>query len=281
MNILITGANGFIGRSLSRYLNKKYNVFNLISKANGVDISNPIAIDLTDHSQVITYFKRFKNKHKIDVVLHLATKFVDTKNINDMDLLYYNLKIAENICIVASLLKPKKIINFSSIAVYPNKDGIYNEISEIKPSINTDCLYGLSKFCSENILDFMLRNENIIISHLRISQVYGDNMRKDRVVPMMLKELKKKNTITIFGEGERISNFIRIGKLLKITEIFIDEDVNGIYNIGEEDLSYLELAQRLIQQYGNGKSRIIKKEKGLKAKFCLDIQKLKKVAKCR
>ena len=64
---------------------------------------------------------------------------------------------------------PKQVINLSSIAVYPNKDGIFYETSEIRPSANNDGLYGLSKFIGENILDFKCAKSNIV--KLRLAQV--------------------------------------------------------------------------------------------------------------
>jgi nucleoside-diphosphate-sugar epimerase len=197
--------------------------------------------------------------------------------IEDLGVFYDNLKITEGLVELAKILKPKKLINFSSIAVYPNVDGKYSETSPIRPSVNTECLYGLSKFCSENIIDFMLRKENMIIAHLRSSQVYGEGSRSDRIIPLMLEELKRKNVITVFGSGERVSNFIHVDKLTEIVELFIKKDIKGIFNIGDEQLSYLELARRLIKEYGNKDSRIIKERRGSRAKVYIDIGKLKKV----
>ena len=198
---------------------------------------------------------------------------------DNIDILYQNIKITESVLEIARILKPKKIINFSSIAVYPNKDGIYSELSETRPSVNTECLYGLSKYCSENLLDFFTRKENVIISHLRVAQVYGEGMREDRVISIMRNELRKNNTITVFGKGERTSNFIDIHKLLSIVEVFLTKDLPGIYNIGEKNMSYLDLARMLIKNYGNKNSKIIKKSSGLRVKFKLDTRKVEKLAR--
>jgi len=102
-------------------------------------------------------------------------------------------------------------------------------------------------------------------------------MRQDRLVLVMLKELKTKNTITVFGMGQRVSNFIEINKLLKKVELFLEGDNPGIYNVGGENISYADLACRLIDKYGDSHSRIIKCDKGSTAKFNLDTGKLSKV----
>ncbi len=278
MNILITGADGFIGSNLVRYLNKKHNIFNLVLKrVKNKNIKNQLVIDLTGHDRVKDFFKKFRKEQKVDVIIHLAARLTSADSVDDTEMLYSNLRIAEGLVTIEKLLRPKKIINFSSIAVYPNKNGIYNEFSEIKPSVNPDCIYGLSKFCSENILDYLLRKEKIAVIHLRISNVYGREMREDRVIPMMIKELKENNIITVFGEGKRISNFIEVGKLSEAVGLFLKRNVNGVFNLGAENLSYLDLAKRIIRQYGNNKSKIIKLKKGSQVKFYLDTSKIEKL----
>ena len=169
--------------------------------------------------------------------------------------------------------KPQKLINFSSIAVYPNKDGFFSEISEIRPSLNTECLYGLSKFCGENILDFYLKNKDIKVIHLRLSQVYGPGMREDRIVKLMEKELKETNKITVFGMGKRASNFINIDTLIKKIRIVLNYNSSDIFNIGEENISYKTLAVRIIQQYGNKDSVVKLTKVGISSNVIIDCSK--------
>ncbi|TRZ96021.1 NAD(P)-dependent oxidoreductase [bacterium] len=261
MNIIVTGSGGFIGKHLCSYLKHEHSVIGIGSKQ----------IDLRESNRVKDAFRNFKN---IDAVIHLAARL---STANDMSILYDNIKITENLADSIKLFKPRKVINISSIAVYPNKEGIYKETSEIDPSFNTESSYGISKFCSEQIFNSYLKNEPIVISHLRLAQVYGEGMREDRLISIMLKELREKNTITVFGNGKRLSNFINIDKLNKIISVFIEKDYPGVYNVGEENLSYLKLAERLIKKYGKKESKIIKMASGSKAKFFLDTSKLRKI----
>ena len=124
-----------------------------------------------------------------------------------------------------------------------NFDGEYLESSEIRPSINNDCLYGLAKFCGENILDSLCKG--IDIAHLRVSQVAGNN-RSDRVFEVMKKELFENNKITLYGNGNRISGFIGIKTLIKKINFFLDNDIKGIYNTSEYNLSYKDLASTIL-----------------------------------
>ena len=56
--------------------------------------------------------------------------------------------------------------------------------------------------------------------------------------------------------------------------MFIENDANGIYNIGDKNQSYFELAKILIKEYGNQKSKIVKKDKGSRSKFILNTSKI-------
>lgn len=277
MKILITGAGGFIGKHLSAYLRKKHDVFivgSVGAKSRASLGGKSIKVDLTNAEEVAAVFGKFSKTHMVDVVIHLAFNLASPKDVDNVGTLHKNIQITENVASIVKILMPKKVINFSSMAVYPNNDGIYKESSEVKPSENNDCLYGLSKLCAENIIDFVLRGQDVSITHLRIAQVYGDGMRQDRIIPAMLRELEMDNAITVFGDGERTSNFIKIDKLVRMVEVFIRKDVSGTYNIGDENISYRELARRLIREHGDKRSRIIQKSEGPRTKFRLDISKL-------
>jgi nucleoside-diphosphate-sugar epimerase len=207
----------------------------------------------------------------------LASRLASGKSAYDTSILFDNIRMAESVVEIAKVLQPGKVIHFSSMSVYPDRTGKYNESSLVIPSFNNDCLYGLSKFCCENILDFYLRGRKISVIHLRIAQVYGEGMRQDRVMPAMLKELREKNIITVFGNGKRMTNFIHVKKLLPVVDRLIKNNYQHVLNVGDEQLSFLVLARRLIREYGNKNSRIIKKSKGSKEKFYLDTAKLDKL----
>ena len=280
MNILITGAGGFIGKSLYNYYKSKHNIYQIFSQNTQLTSTKEkvFSADLVNDNQVLHLTKALSKIKKIDVVFHLASKFISTNNPNDIDVLFDNISITKNIAQLALILKPKHLINFSSMAVYPNSSGTYSEESPVSTYENFECIYGLSKICSENLFSFLLK-ENTKTLHLRLSQVYGSGMRKDRIISMMKQELISNNLITVHGEGERISNFIDINKLLSIIDILLINKIGGIYNIGDKNLSYHELANKIKHKYGNKESKIRKLKKGSRSKFRLDTTKLENLIK--
>ena len=279
MNILVTGANGFIGLHLCNYLKTQKTI--TIYKIGKKNINNEINFfesDLSKKNSVNIICDNLKNK-KIDVIFHLASKLVGGNQDIDEKIKVFdeNIKITKNIIEITKFLKPKKIINVSSIAVYPNIDGNFKEDSQIDMSNNTDCFYGLSKFCSEIFFNSILSKLDVNVLNLRIAQVYGAGMRNDRIFSIMQEELKKNNSITVYGNGERLSNFINIDQLVIFFNIFIKTNYRGTFNVGDQNISYLKLALLIKKQFGNKSTKIIKINKGIKSKFKLNCSKLNKL----
>ena len=270
MNILITGANGYIGKSIADFLLNKYNVLSVKNSLKYNVENNIFSMNLLDEKHVDLFLEE---DISIDIIIHIASKMASADNINDMNIFYDNIKMYEHIVKITQQFNPQKLINFSSIAVYPNIDGVYDENSIIHPSVNGDALYGLSKFCGENILDFMLKKSNTSIINMRVGQVFSDDLRDDRLYIVMKKELMQTNTITVYGNGERVSNFIHKDILIKRVVFFIEHEYSGIFNIGDENLSYKEYASNIINLFGDQNSQILINENGLKSKCYINLDK--------
>mgnify|MGYP000285249963 CR=1 FL=1 len=79
MNILITGASGFIGSYISRELDKKHNIFRILSSANKTISNNDIVANLEKIESVNIVLNNLPSEVKIDAVIHLASKLSTTK----------------------------------------------------------------------------------------------------------------------------------------------------------------------------------------------------------
>jgi len=276
MNILITGSNGYVGNALASALNHDNHLLLIKNSDIYRRESNTFYLNLSDQSHIDTFCQE---NLRIDAIIHTASKMASIDMIDDISILYDNLKMYDNLAILAHRFQPKKLINFSSMAVYPNADGEYDESSVINPAQNNDAFYGLSKFCGENIIDFRLRKSTTKITHLRVGQIYSDSMRDDRLYMMMKKELKENNQITVYGNGERTSSFIHLTTLIDVTKFFINldsENMSGIFNVGENNFSYKEFAELIVAKFGDDASQIILHTAGSKMKFLLNSDKLKR-----
>ncbi len=279
MNILITGYSGFVGSHLCEYLAKKNNIIGVARKINKKKDYKIIQLDLSREINEQKCIKFFK-KNKIDAIIHLASSLANNHNISKFELFENNIKITKNVIKIIKIIKPKNFINFSSMSIYPDSNGLFNENYTFKPNSNTDFLYGFSKYCSEILFNnFYNISKKINLTHLRVAQIYGERMNQSRIIPTMKRELKQKNFITVFGNGSRISNFIHINKLVRYIEFILTKNIKGVFNIGDKNISYLKLAKNIIIEKGNKNSIIIKKKEGNKNKFLLDTKKFDTVLK--
>ena len=279
MNILITGSNGFIGNKIKESLSNNHNLIFIQRSQSSKFSENDFFIDLTDLDALKGELDHGKlGNCKIDTIIHCAALLADGSNNHSLDLFNNNNKITESVILLTNFFKPKKLINFSTIGVYPNKDGNYNENSEVDPSENSECLYSLSKFCSEVLFKFFLSTTKVI--NLRLAQTIGEGMRSDRMFSIYLDELQKHNKISVWGNGERESNFIQVEELLKKIDFILNNDsISGTFNIGQKNISYLELASLVIEMYGDLNSKIILLEKGIKSKIKIECSKFDKLYK--
>lgn len=185
MKILITGANGYIGKSLYDALKDKYKV-NIITRN---------ILDLTNSSEVDSYFldKWF------DVVIHCASSGVIDPRSTNWDIMDNNLKMYYN------LLKNKnnfnKFINLGS--------GAETYISETP--------YGLSKKVIANSLSIKDKFYN-----LRIFGVFDENELNTRFIKNNIKRYINKESI-IINQNRQI-DFIYMPDLVKLVEYYINND---------------------------------------------------------
>ena len=266
--VLIIGVSGFIGRNLYHSLVKENQVYG-ISRTK-VDLLNCDVVDVSNRNDLKTYFSSVD----FDVVINLAAKLANADNLRDIGVLTNNLLITQNLIDVFKTTNGFHFINFSSSSVYSNLSGKYTEQGLIWPSHNSDCLYGLSKFNAEILFDYLLKESKVEITQIRIPMVYGDGMNSERMHKVFENELLEKNTITIWGNGDRVISHIHIDELCKKIEKIIERRVRGVYNMMGECISLSRLAERTIDKLGDSTSKIIKVEKGSSSQFILDGRRL-------
>ena len=196
------------------------------------------------------------------------------QNLYDINVLQENINLTESILEVLNGIELSHFINFSSSSIYSNTSGSYAEDGLVDMSNNTDCIYGLSKFNSEMLFNFFLREKGVPITTLRVPMVYGTGMNESRIHKVFESQLEAENKISLWGNGERIISHISINELCQKVLKIIDKKIFGTYNLMGESLTTFMLAKRIISNKGNKSSELTKIEKGSKAKFKLDGTKL-------
>lgn len=270
MTILITGITGFVGEVLHNHLKREYHVYGISSSLED-RTKNIYKIDLTRIDEVNHFFQ--SAGCSFDTIIHLASKTANENNLKNTELLNQNVIIAKNMIMAAKDHRAAHLINISSSSVYPNITGTFTENSLPDPSYNPDCIYGLSKLNAEIIINHF-KTVDMQVTHLRTAMIHGENMPDSRIIPVLQREIETHNTATLYGKGERLLNLIEVNSLARIIKRFVEVPQAGIFNVCDETISLLDLAQRLIANSGRAGTKIILKEEGNRHKFKLDTRKL-------
>ena len=243
-NILLTGANGFLGGNILKNL-KSSNKFIEID-LNNLDISN---------------FKKckdfFANK-KIDIVIHAAAakgaaeSFKDPKKFIDVNF-YGTLNILE----AMRINKISKKIFISSSGIYGRPKKIITE-KYIKKPFNP---YSLGKNLSETIIQYYAEHYDLKYVNIRPNLISGFGLTKDNLVYDIVKSIIENKNAIVFGKGLHIRQYTHPDDISSFIKLIIKKNLfnNQSYNISNNKIRTIQLIKKIIKILGKGKIEYVKK----------------------
>jgi nucleoside-diphosphate-sugar epimerase len=209
MNILITGANGFLGKTLVTTLEKSHAINTFLRK---------------DFEQINT-LDHFKMTKSYDLVIHAMGKAHQlSKNIKDeADFYKVNVLSTINFLNALSTNPPPRFVYISSVSVYGKSSG--DSISENCPTSANDP-YGLSKIIAENIIKTWCYNHGIKYTILRLPLIVGDNPPGN--LGAMVNSINR-GTFFIFKKGIAKKSMVLASD---VANYIIDaSDIGGTFNL--------------------------------------------------
>lgn len=229
-NILITGANGFIGGYLTRYL---YNF--------------GYSVERFDRQNWKSIYSNFSRSFKFDVVIHCAANPNIREGVNPENIWDSNVKLTHEILEKLDKSNNPLFINLSSIAVYgklPENVAPPNEYCSTIPWSN----YGMSKLASEFLVNKYDREEKIRGVNLRLSGICGPHMTHGILTKIINSIRAGKETVDFFGPapGNEMTYF-HVYYLAEIIKEIIQDTVtpNTLNICGENPLTIEEIVKLL------------------------------------
>jgi GDP-L-fucose synthase len=254
ISILITGANGFVGKNLTNYLAGKYNLLTPTRKQ----------LDLLKEKDVANYFAT----NKIDVVIHTAVSGGERTDPIPTESFYQNLRMFYNI--VKHEKHFKKMIFIGSGA----EDGKQQQLIKVTEkdfdkALPTDA-HGLYKYiCSKYI-----ENSDKIIS-LRGFGIFGKY--EDYTLRFISNAIcRNLLSLPITMQQDVRFDYIYVNDFVKIVEYFITNKCKyKFYNVGSGNPRLLSDIAKKINAISSKKSAIKIKKKGINNEYSCNISKLK------
>lgn len=260
--ICITGAAGFIGSGVVRYLNDKGFTNLLLVDDFGTDQrwKNLVGKQYVDIISKHTIFDWLKGREQeIEAFIHLGacSSTVETDGDYFLENNYrFSVKLAEY-----ALANDHRFIYASSAATYGDGSKGFSDDHDLLEDLKPLNVYGYSK----HMFDLWLKRQGLLdkVVGLKYFNVFGPNeYHKERMASMALhmthmiskdKKVKlfKSNDPKNFADGEQQRDFIYVKDAVKITCDFLENDLGGIFNVGRgEPVTWNRLAKAVFSALG-------------------------------
>tara|TARA_B100000131_G_scaffold219217_1_gene210763 strand:+ start:2083 stop:3030 length:948 start_codon:yes stop_codon:yes gene_type:complete len=269
MDILITGAAGFIGSHLvDTLLSKKYSIIGLdnfndyydpkikeknLTTANKNQNFNLIKGSILDKPLLKETFK----KHNISTVIHLAAYAGVRPSIKNPELYYEtNITGTKNILDSAKEHNCTRLLIASSSSVYGNNDKI--PFSESDPVDNPISPYAATKKMSEIMCYNYHYLYKLEIACLRFFTVYGPRQRPEMAIHKFCSMITNNQPIPVYNHGKCLRDYTYVKDIISgIINILESDSLSfDIINLGESaTISTMELIN-LIETYLNKKATL-------------------------
>lgn len=245
MNILVTGASGFVGRAIAESLSNSSRILG-IGRREFKDCNfDYFRSDITDASSL----SAVGGIMEPDVIVHAAAAV--SRNNMDRTLIDTNIRGTENILSFARKTGCKKIIYISSAPVIgvPLENPI-TENHEVYPLTT----YHLTKYFSE----VLLRNApDIKTVVLRLPSPVGAEIPRNKIFAVLISNCLSGTPMRLFGKGGRVQNYINVKDIGTAVMKAVSSEATGVYNVAyPKSYSNLELAQ-LCKKTLNSKCEIV------------------------
>lgn len=251
MNILITGASGFIGKNVTEFLSEKYHVFTPTHKQ----------LDLLDEIAVLRYFQH----HSIDIVIHCAVIGGNRSHQYVKGMFSDNIRIFFNIVKCSHFFK--RMINIGSGAEYDKRFPIVHVKEEdIGKQIPNDD-YGLYKYICANYIN---HTKNIVdvrpFGLFGIGEDYRYRFISNAICRHMF-------NLPITIKQNVVFDYLYINDFIRIIEYLVKhKPKHKAYNIGSgKTYSLLSLA-KMINTVGNREEKILIHQKGYANEYSCNVQ---------
>lgn len=245
MNILVTGANGLLGRYLVEFLSKKHKVFAIVKNIEKLNFEINENITVLEMDLSIINLEVLP-KH-IEAIYYLAQsnrfrEFPDGVN----DMLSINVLAPNILAKWAVKTGVKKFIYASSGGVYTNPNKPVKEFFDINANEKLG-FYLNSKLSAEMLLkNYANMFETFAI--IRPFFMYGVGQNDTMLIPRLISSVQNEKEITLNGENGIKINPIYVTDASQAVANILDLSGEYIINIaGEEVVSLRELCIKISQ----------------------------------
>jgi UDP-glucose 4-epimerase len=269
MNILVTGAAGFIGSNLSlRLLEQGDRVIGLdcftdfyprwIKERNLAPLLKQKKFEFLE--QDLLELDLHSALEGVDAIFHLAAQAGVRSSWGES----FSVYISNNIHATQKLLEASKTRRLDKF-VYASSSSVYG-LTPILPMSETNLLhplspYGVTKLAAEQLCFLYCKNYGLPTVSLRFFTVYGPGQRPDMAFHKFFKSIAEDKPITVFGDGRQTRDFTYVDDIVSACLAARRDGIPGeVYNLGGGHQEKLETLFPLFEEICRRRVKITRLE---------------------
>lgn len=213
-----------------------------------------------------------------DVIFHEAAMAGLMKSWSDFDLYAScNMIATKRLLEAARDAKVPQVIHISTSSVY-GKEATGPEDSPLTPFSP----YGITKVAAENLCRAFQANFGVPVTILRYFSVYGPRQRPDMAYNILIRNLFKGESFTLYGDGEQTRSNTFVADCVNATILAYEKRsvaLGEVFNIGGGEIVTLNQVIRTLEEITGEKARIERKppRPGDQKHTAADIQKATRI----
>lgn len=269
-NILVTGGAGFIGSNFIRYLfNQPFfsgNIINLDLLTYAGNILN--LVDIQEKYENSRYFfvhgdianselvRDIFHRYSIDTVVHFAAESHVDRSIYDPSAFLYTNVIGTQVLLKVAHDEwgSRTDVLFHHVST----DEVYGSLGENgffteQTAYNPRSPYSASKASSDHMVMAYYFTYGLPITISNCSNNYGPYQFPEKLIPLMINNMKERRPLPVYGDGKNIRDWIYVeDHCSAIWTIMQKSAVGEKYNIGgETEWENIRLVKELCEIYAS------------------------------
>ena len=291
MQVLVTGAAGFIGANFVEYFTKKYPEYKIIvldklTYAGNLENLNKVKDKITFIEGDICDFELVKDifeKYNINGVIHFAAESHVDNSIKAPFIFTKTNVLGTHTLIEAAKQvwgegSKNKFVHISTDEVYGSlgENGYFTEASPIKPSSP----YSSSKASSDLIVKAYHETYKMNVNVTNCSNNYGPYQHNEKLIPHMIMLAMQNEKLPVYGAGMNIRDWLYVEDHCEAIDLVFHKGISGErYNIGgHNEKRNIEIVKLILKELGKSEDLIqfVEDRKGHDYRYAIDATKIEK-----